>query len=62
MASVKEYEQHISQIDGKNLKQRYYWMRWSIDDRIEECWGLWRADNLSKEQYEELTVEVEELS
>ena len=43
------------------LKQDYYCMKWSIDDRLEECWRLW-GTALSKEQYEELTAEVEELS
>ena len=52
MASVKEYEQPISQVDGKNLKQRYYWMKWSIHDQLEECWELWKTTNQS-----ELTVE-----
>ena len=42
-------------------KQDYYCMKWSIDDRLEECKAArWTA--LSKEQGEKLTVEVEELS
>ena len=51
------------QMESQNIsKQDYYWLKWSIDDRLEECWGLWKTINLSKEQYEELTVEVEDLS
>ena len=48
------------QMESQNIsKQDYYWLKWSIDGRLEECWELWKSPYHFKE---ELTAEVEELT
>ena len=39
------------QMESQNIsKQDYYWLKWSIDDRVEECWELWMYSDSTSEK------------